>query len=183
MQPAIFLDRDGVINIDISITEEGEDTGREVTSVGDVKIYPEVREFLKTATKNGYKIIVVTNQSKVGRGLITMEELHNINRTVNELSGNHIHSFYVCPHRKEEGCNCRKPNTGMITEAAKDHSVDLGKSWIVGDKIIDIKAGKDAGIRTILLKTGYGGRDGRYNIKPDYVAENLRAAGKIIFGN
>lgn len=183
MQPAIFLDRDGVINVDISITEGGKETGREVMSVHDLRIYPEAKEFLKTASENGYKIIVVTNQSKVGRGLITMEELHNINRTVNVLSGNHIHSFYVCPHRREEGCNCRKPNTGMITEAAKDHSIDIEKSWIVGDKTIDIKAGKDAGLRTILLKTGYAGRDRKYDIRPDYVVENLRAAGKIIFGN
>lgn len=177
MNPAIFLDRDGVINEDISV-----ETGREVTSTKDVKIYTEAKSFLKIAKEKGYKIIVVTNQSKVGRGLITIEELENIHKFINESSGRHIHAFYYCPHKRDDGCKCRKPNTGMIEKAAREHSIDLKNSWMVGDKTIDIKAGENMGLKTILVKTGYGGSDKTIDAKPDYVVKHLGEAVKIIFG-
>lgn len=178
MNRAIFLDRDGVINEDVSVNSD-----EEVSSVNQITIYPEVNEFLQTASKKGYKIIVVTNQSKVGRGIITIEELKKINDFIHELTGKHIHQFYFCPHKREDNCECRKPNIGMIKEAAKDHSIDLKNSWMIGDKTIDIKAGKNARMKTILVKTGYGGRDNEYNVKPGYIVENLTEAGKIIFNS
>lgn len=178
MQPAIFLDRDGVINEDISVKSDDE-----VTSLEKVKLYPCVNRFLETAKRNGYKIIVVTNQSKVGRGLITLEELNAINYFVHKSTGSHIHKFYFCPHTKEENCACRKPKNGMIMQAAREHSIDLKSSWMIGDKTIDVKAGQDSGMKTILVKTGYGGKDNTCEVKPDYIADNLEEAGKIIFSS
>lgn len=182
MQPAIFLDRDGVIVVDKNLYEIGK-PGKEITSVKDVELYPEVKNFLELASKKGYKIIVVTNQSKISRGLITLEELDRINELVNDLCGNKIDAFYFCPHTEEENCNCKKPKIGMIKEAEKEHSIDLKKSWMIGDKTRDIKAGADAGVKTILVKTGYAGRDKKYDSEPDFVAENLEEAGKIIFSS
>ena len=179
--PAIFLDRDGVINKDDTSKDLGGGYGKEVLSKDDVEIYPEAHEFLEKAHKRGYKILVVTNQSKVNRGLITVDGLHEIHKHINGLLGGRIHSFYFCPHTKHETCDCRKPNTGMMKTAMKEHSIDLARSWLIGDKTGDIKAGNDMGVKTILVRTGYGGRDAKHAAKPDYVVGNLKEAGEIIF--
>lgn len=181
MQPAIFLDRDGVICVDKDLYEIGM-LGKGILSIKDVEIYPEAKNFLETAEQNGYKIIVVTDQSKVGRGILTIEELHKINDFINKSTGGHIHVFYVCVHQKEDNCDCKKPKIGMINKALKEHPIDLKKSWMIGDKTRDIKFGENAGLKTILVKTGYAGRDKKYDAKPDYIVENLREAAKIIFG-
>lgn len=182
LTPAIFLDRDGVINKDPSNADTmGTEDCKEVLSVDDIELYPEVHDFLEKAHSNGYKILVITNQSKVNRGLITVSGLHDIHNHINKLLRDKIHAFYFCPHTKSEVCDCRKPNTGMMKAAMKDHSIDMSKSWLIGDKTGDIKAGNDMGIKTILVKTGYGGSDNKHEAEPDYVAENLREAGKIIF--
>lgn len=179
MERAIFLDRDGVINSNED--SSGKNLVREIITKDDIKIYPWTEKFLRTAKEKGYKLIVVTNQSKVGRGVITLEELHKINELIHNITGKHIHRFYFCPHKKEDNCDCKKPKIGMIKQAAKEHSIDLKNSWMIGDNTSDIKAGREAGMKTILVNTGYGGRDGQYDVKPDYVAENLGEAGKIIF--
>lgn len=181
LTPAIFLDRDGVINEDDTAFEHTGVYGKEVLSKDDVRIYPEVEGFLEKARGMGYKILVVTNQSKINRGLITVDGLHEIHGHINKLLKGRIHSFYFCPHTRHEVCDCRKPNTGMMRAAMKEHSIDLSRSWLIGDKTGDIKAGNDMGVKTILVKTGYGGRDGKHDAKPDYVAKNLTEAGKIIF--
>jgi histidinol-phosphate phosphatase family protein len=178
---AIFLDRDGVINSNED--PSGKELVKEIIAKDDIKIYSGVENFLKTAKEKEFKLIVVTNQSKVGRGVITLEELHEINNLIHNLTGKHIHQFYFCPHKKEDGCDCKKPKIGMIKQAAEEHSIDLKNSWMIGDNTIDIKTGRDAGMKTILVRTGYGGRDNQFDVKPDYIAENLEEAGKIIFSS
>lgn len=179
MQPAIFLDRDGVINSNED--SSGKNLVKEIIHKSDIKVYPFVENFLRESKERGYKLIVVTNQSKVGRGVINIQELREINELVHNLTGKHIHQFYFCPHKREDNCDCKKPKIGMMKQAAKEHSIDLKKSWMIGDNTSDIKAGKDAGMKTILVRTGYGGRDRQYDVKPNYIAENLGEAGKIIF--
>jgi len=151
MQPALFLDRDGVI---IANRENY------VRSWSDVSIYPEAIKALAKISSSKFKIIMITNQSVVGRGLISQETALGINdRLVMELqnSGCRIDDIFMCPHAPQELCNCRKPEPGLILEAASKHAIELSKSVLIGDALSDIIAGQRAGItNTILVRTGRG---------------------------
>jgi D-glycero-D-manno-heptose 1,7-bisphosphate phosphatase len=147
----IFLDRDGVII---------ENRTNYVRSWDDVYIYPQALAALIKISKFPQKIIIVTNQSAVGRGIVSYETADAINRRlvakINK-SGGRIDGVYICPHRPDEGCNCRKPHPGLIQQAAIEHSLDLRRSMMIGDAITDLKAGLAAGIQiVVLVKTGRG---------------------------
>ena len=112
------------------------------------------------AQLHGYKVVIVTNQSAVGRGLVSLEVAHEINnqliRLIKENKGQ-IDGVYMCPHAPDEQCNCRKPNPGLLLQAAEELSLDLPQSWMIGDAWSDLLAGKAAGVRGVaLLKTGRG---------------------------
>jgi D-glycero-D-manno-heptose 1,7-bisphosphate phosphatase len=144
MPKAVFIDRDGVIN---QKPREGE----YITSWGDFHILPGVAEAIALLKKAGYAVIVVTNQRCVAKGLITIPELEEIHACMRECLarlGATLDGIYYCPHDYQSQCKCRKPDPGMLLEAAHALGLDLGSSWMVGDSDIDIQAGKNAGCKT-----------------------------------
>ena len=177
---AVFLDRDGTINKNEDVLDLRK----------HLRLLPRSAAAIKALNKLGFLVIVVTNQAVVARGLLKRKEIHEIHKLFLErLSkrGATIHSVYYCPHHPEAvigryrvACECRKPNIGMIMQATKRFHIDLGKSFMIGDATGDVLAGKRAGLTTILVKTGLGGKDGRFKAKPDYVAEDLEDAVTII---
>ena len=144
---AVFLDRDGTINVD----------KRYPHKIEDLEIIPGAIEGLKILQKSGYSLIIVTNQSGIGRGRYTEQDYFDfrdcLHRTLLK-EGIEITAEYFCPHPPNEDCNCRKPKTGMLEKAAKDFALDLSECWMIGDRYTDILAGKKAGCRTIFVLTG-----------------------------
>ena len=151
MQPAIFLDRDGVII---------ENNPHYVLSWKDVIFLPDSLQALAKIAKSVYRIIIVSNQSAVGQGLITLDEVWNIqNQIIQEINiaGGRIDQTYFCPHTIKDHCLCRKPLPRMILTAAQDFQIDLQASFLIGDALSDLEAGKAAGIsQTYLVRTGRG---------------------------
>lgn len=150
-QPAIFLDRDGVII---------ENCDNYVRSWADVEIFPQALEALAAVHDSPYRIILVTNQSAIGRGHITHEIAAAINNRLLALLGDagcRVDAVYMCPHGPDDGCDCRKPLPGLLLRAAAELDIDLGRSVMIGDALSDIQAGQAAGVRqAILLRTGRG---------------------------
>ena len=151
MFPAIFLDRDGVL------IENKSDYVRDWTQVN---IFPEAIHALSHAALNTYKIVIVTNQSAVGRGLMSLEVANAINKQLVQLihlRGGQMDAVYLCPHKPEDECPCRKPKPGLLLQAASELALDLKRSWMIGDAWSDVQAGQAAGVRqAILLRTGRG---------------------------
>jgi histidinol-phosphate phosphatase family protein len=168
-KPAIFLDRDGVLikEKDFLISEE------------DIEFFPETFESLRSLNSDFLKI-VVSNQSGIARGYFTSKDVDKLNNSLSRNladNGILIDAWYFCPHGPEDDCNCRKPRSGMILEAAEKMNIDLSRSWIIGDKTSDIEAGKVSGMKTILVKTGYAGAEpGARNVHPDFTAAGIREA-------
>ena len=151
MKPALFLDRDGVI-ID--------NRHNYVRSWSDVTIYPQALKALEVIGSSQYMIFIITNQSAVGRGIISQAAAHAINEQlvkVIEESGGRIDEVFMCPHAPQDNCLCRKPQPGLILEAASKHPVNLSKSILIGDALSDIMAGQEAGVaQNVLVLTGRG---------------------------
>ena len=156
MEKVIFLDRDGTLNEEVNYLHRKE----------DLVFLPGVPEALKAFKDQGYRLVVVTNQAGVARGYYTEDDVKELHRYMNELlagQGVKIDAFYYCPHHPEHGigkykvrCHCRKPETGMFEMAEQDCAVDKASSWMIGDKLIDMEAGRNYGVRTVLVGTGYG---------------------------
>ncbi len=148
---ALFLDRDGVII---------ENRSDYVRSWQDVAFCPGSLAALAEIARSPYQIVMVTNQSAVGRGIISLPDAEQLNRRilgVIEESGGRIDAVYMCPHAPWEGCDCRKPKPGMLLQAAAQLSIDLGSSIMIGDVLEDLQAGQAAGVgRRILVLTGRG---------------------------
>ena len=147
---AVFLDRDGVII---------ENRAAYVTSWADVEFLPTAFEALRRLSRSAHRVVLVTNQSAVGRGLLTLEEAVALNRRVIaeiEAHGGRVDAWYLCPHRPEQRCACRKPAPGMLRRAQQDLALDLAQSYLVGDAIADVEAARAAGARGILVLTGRG---------------------------
>ena len=144
---ALFLDRDGVVNKRI--------VGGYVTRWGLFEMLPGIIPFLQEASSEGYMTVLVTNQRGIARGLMTEGDLQLIhdrmNRELRESGGVEFDAIYYCPHGIDEGCDCRKPRPGMILRAAVDLNIELADSWMIGDSPSDIEAGKNGGVRTILV--------------------------------
>ena len=168
MNRAVFLDRDGVINRKAR-------TGEYITRWDDVEFLPGVPEAIVLLRRAGFRVIVITNQRCVAKGLITIPELESLHgRMVAELgkTGANIDAVYYCPHEKQPTCRCRKPAPGLLLDAARDHHIDLVTSWMIGDSGIDIEAGKNAGCKTARL--AYSGESNNGN--PDVIAPSLLSA-------
>lgn len=147
MNRAAFLDRDGVIN---RKAPEGE----YITRWEDLQILPGVAEAITSLNRAGFRVIVVSNQRCVAKGLITISELEILHarlRGVLASAGAVIDAIYYCPHEKEPACRCRKPAPGMLFDAARDHELDLSVSWMIGDSEADMQAGRTAGCKTALV--------------------------------
>lgn len=151
MHPAIFLDRDGVLI---------ENNPYYVRSWSDVKIYPEAIDALIRIDNSSYKVVIITNQSAVGRGLISYETAEDINKQlIAEIHsrGGQVDGIFMCHHSPEDDCTCRKPKPGLIFQAAKELKLDLKRSLMIGDALTDLIAGQEAGIPTnVLVLTGRG---------------------------
>ena len=182
MFPAIFLDRDGVL------IENRADYVREWSQV---KIIPEAIHALSRSAIKNYKIVIVTNQSAVGRGIISLGAANEINRRlVNVIQdhGGHVDGVYVCPHKPDDNCLCRKPKPGLLLQAAKELSLNLQRSWMIGDARSDMQAGQAAGVsQTILVKTGRGraqlSQFGPDRFSNNLIMENLAQALNAIIAN
>ncbi len=180
LRKAVFLDRDGTIN-------------REVTHLkvpDQVELLPGAAGAIRRLNLSGTLAVVVTNQPVVARGDVSLEVLAQIHARLESrlgVGGAFLNGLYLCPHHPDKGfpgevpelkgvCGCRKPQTGLIDEACRDLNINRRESWMVGDSTSDIEAGRRAGLRTILLRTGHGGADSKWAIRPDYIASDLAEA-------
>ena len=155
---AIFLDRDGVIN------ENSED---HVKSWDEFQFIPHAIRTIRELTETGLPIFVVTNQGAINRGMMSVDDLNDIHtRMLAAITegGGKITKVYFCPHTPQEKCTCRKPEPGMLLQAAEEYNIDLSKSFMVGDAWTDMAAGREAGTYNILLLTGRG----RWNVAPSW---------------
>jgi D,D-heptose 1,7-bisphosphate phosphatase len=164
--------------------------GEYVRHPKDLRLLPGAGAAIRAMNRMGYLVVVITNQGAIAKGNMTkehVERLHGILIRRLGQKGAKIDAIYYCPHHpqgkvKEHAflCRCRKPNPGMILDAIKKFRIDRKKSFLIGDATGDILAGKRAKLKTILVKTGYGGRDGKHEARPDATAKNLGAAVKIL---
>ena len=168
-RPAVFLDRDGVL-----VTEKSY-----VTSIKELDIFSYTAGCIQQIHQKGYYAIVITNQSGVARGLFTEEQLKNMNEYLIAQTG--IDAVYYCPHHPKglvdsyrKKCFCRKPHTALFETACNTFSIDMYRSYMVGDRASDIIAGKNVGVKTILLESGYGTAGLEKDVVPDYVCDDLR---------
>ena len=184
-QRAIFIDRDGTINVSKGF----------ISKADDLELIPGSIEAIKAINKSGALAIVITNQPVIARGECSFEELHNIHNKLKTLLGEKgafVDDIFYCPHHTDKGfegevpelkfdCECRKPKTGMIDEAVKKYNIDLSKSYMVGDSTMDLETARNAGIKSVLVDTGFAGNDGKYDRSCDIEAKNLfDAVEKII---
>jgi|TARA_B110000263_G_C15283322_1_gene499481 D-glycero-D-manno-heptose 1,7-bisphosphate phosphatase len=147
---AVFLDRDGVINRNLN---------KYVLSIESVQLIPRSLQAIANLAKSEYAVVIVTNQSAIGRGLITEEIAQNINSFILEKiqsANGIIDGIYLCPHHPKIHCVCRKPNPGMLIQAAAELNLDLENSWLIGDAITDIQASIAANVKPIMVGTGRG---------------------------
>jgi D-glycero-D-manno-heptose 1,7-bisphosphate phosphatase len=168
MRGAVFLDRDGTINEEVSYLDDPD----------RLYLIPGAAEAIRLLNEASVLVIVVSNQSGVGRGYFsaaTAEAIHQ--RLANRLAsrGAHFNAVYYCPHHPGEECDCRKPKAGMLEQAAREHGIDLQRAYIVGDKVSDLEAGRRVGCRTVLVLTGYGeqAREAFSDFQPDHIATDL----------
>ncbi len=166
---AVFLDRDGTIIEDVNY----------LSKLEDIKLLPHAKDGLKALKECGYKLIVVSNQSGVGRGYFTKEFVEKTHKVLNSMLDNMIDAFYFCPHTPNDNCSCRKPKTGMIDEAIKHFNINKKRSYVVGDKESDIELGKNANITPLLVTSGYGSIT-KQNTKAKKVFDNLYEVAKWI---
>lgn len=182
---AVFLDRDGVLNIERGL----------ISRPQDLELAPGVASAIRRLNDSAYRVICITNQPVVARGDATFAELDRIHARLDTLlgrEGGYLDDLYFCPHHPDRGfagevadlkivCDCRKPSTGLVDLAARDHHIALAASWMIGDRTSDIEMARRAGMRSIVVRSGHGGRDGQFAVEPDYVADDLAAAVDQIF--
>jgi len=171
----VFLDRDG------TVIEE-----REYLSDPDgVVLLPDAAAGLTQLAAAGKKLVILTNQSGIGRGYFTQKQSDAVQAKTLQLLKNEgvaIDGIYCCPHSPNTPCDCRKPNTGMARSAAQDLGLDLNRCAMIGDKAIDIAMGENIGAVTILVQTGYG-KEELAKCKPDFVATSLLDAARFLLGS
>ena len=168
---AVFIDRDGTLVEEVNF----------LSRVQDLELFSYTDEAINLLKDRGYLVIIVTNQSGIGRGIYTESDMHAVHEEIQRRLTGKIDGFYFCPHLPDEGCRCRKPNLGMIEDAQADFEIDLENSWFVGDKDLDVETGLNAGIRTAMVLTGYGAEHSRYlNRQPDIVVSDLWEAARSI---
>jgi D-glycero-D-manno-heptose 1,7-bisphosphate phosphatase len=167
--PAVFVDRDGTIMEDVSYCSDPK----------QVRIFPGIPEALQRLKSNGFKLIIITNQSGIGRGFFTIEQYRAVEAEMfRQLGDGLIDASYFCPDVPGQRSSYRKPAPGMILQAAREHRIDLARSFFIGDKEIDAECGRNAGVRTIRVQTG--AEDDLTASVADWVASDFAAAAKII---
>ncbi len=170
----VFLDRDGTINVDPGYLSDPE----------KVKLFDGAAEAIETFNSLGMRVIIVSNQSGIGRGYFTEEALRAVNDRLTELleeGGAFVDALYFCPHRPDEGCGCRKPATGMVSDAASEFFLDMEKSYVVGDKASDMELARNIKAVSVLVTTGLGAKTkDELTIAPDHIAADLLSAARWI---
>lgn len=182
MSRAAFLDRDGVIN-------RKPPEGQYVTRWDEVHFLPGVAPAIALLNQAGFRVIVVSNQRCVAKGLITSADLEALHQRMCDAlagAGATVDGAYYCPHEKEPACDCRKPAAGMLFEAARTHEIDLKASWMIGDSKIDVEAGRKAGCQTAQLLSADGAADGNADVVApsllDVIYQILRREGTLANG-
>lgn len=178
LKPAVFLDRDGTINEQLGY----------INHISRFVLLPGVGAAIAKLNAAGVTVVVVSNQSGVARGYFPEElvyEVHLKMESLLDMDHAKLDGVYFCPHHPDaeleeyrQACDCRKPTTGLIKQAADELGIDLSRSYIVGDRVSDIKTGRKAKLGSVLVLTGYGRGDLEYilphsDVEPDFIAENL----------
>ena len=185
-QKCIFLDRDGTINRFVGFLRKP----------GEIELLPGVAEAIRRINESEYLAVCITNQPVVARGEVTFEELDTINNKMHTLLGNegaYLDGLVFCPHHPDKGfdgeikelkfdCDCRKPKTGLVKKAAERFNIDVSNSFVIGDTYADVLTGKNAGAKTVLLRSGAEDKFEKYKCDPDFTAEDLLEAINIILG-
>ncbi|MFH2020853.1 MAG: D-glycero-beta-D-manno-heptose 1,7-bisphosphate 7-phosphatase [archaeon] len=167
MNKAVFLDRDGVINIDKDY----------VYKIKDLRLIPGAGNAIKKLQDRGYILIIITNQSGIGRGYYSESQYLFLKDSLHKRLARYgvkISAEYYCPHLPEKNCRCRKPGTLNIEKAIEKFDIDVKKSYFIGDKTSDILAGKNSGLKTILVKTGKAGKDSLHEVQPDFTCDSIK---------
>ena len=181
MKRAVFIDRDGTINVEKEYLYRAE----------EFEFIPGAAKAIRLLNEAGFLVIVVSNQSGVARGYYTEEDVHLLHRQIAsqlEQAGSRVDAWFYCPHHPAGRgsyalpCRCRKPQPGMLLEAAGRFDIDLESSIMIGDKLVDVEAGRAAGCRTLLVRTGYG-REEEHGLPAGIeVFDDLLAAAEHIAG-
>lgn len=184
-RPAVFLDRDGTLNVDVGYLH----------AIEQLDLFPWTADALRLLRRAGFALVVVTNQSGIAQGLIAegfVEQAHEEMERRLAPVGAGLDGYYFCPHHPRgsvekfrRDCRCRKPNPGMIEDAARDLGIDPARSWVIGDKWLDIDLGHAVGARSILVRTGWGAEQERRRPEGqqvDAICDNLIAAVAVILG-
>jgi len=181
MNKAVFLDRDGTLNEEVGY----------VNHLDRFILLPKVGEAIRLLNQQGFKVVVITNQSGVARGYFPESLIHRVHRRMEDLlrmDGAHLDGIYYCPHHPDVGsppyrqkCRCRKPDTGLVEKAARELEIDCSKSYVIGDRGMDLEFARQIGAKGILVLTGYGKGEWEYfrdewKVKPDHVASDLYEA-------
>lgn len=170
-RPAVFIDRDGTLVEEVNF----------LSRVEDLELFEYTDEAIRCLKEAGFLVIVITNQSGIGREIFDEADMNAIHRQIQAELSVPLDGFYFCPHLPDENCTCRKPGLGMIEAAQDDFDIHLESSWMIGDKKIDIETGFNAGIGTALVLTGYGRTVvDSLERKPDIIAGDLLEAVKSI---
>jgi D-glycero-D-manno-heptose 1,7-bisphosphate phosphatase len=169
LSPAVFIDRDGTLMQDCDYCSQAK----------DVRIFPGVVKALSRLKSQGYKLIIITNQSGIGRGLFTLNQYRAVEAEVlRQIGDGLIDATYFCPDAPGQDSDCRKPAAGMVAKASRDHQIDLSRSFFIGDKEVDVECAHNAGVRAIRVQTG-----SQYNMtttRADWIANDVPAAVEII---
>jgi D-glycero-D-manno-heptose 1,7-bisphosphate phosphatase len=169
MSPAVFIDRDGTIIEDAKYCSHPK----------QVKLFPGALEALRRLKSKGFKLIIVTNQSGIGRGFFTIDQYRSVESELSRQLGHGlIDATYFCPDIPGRHSSHRKPSPGMLLQATQEHQIDLARSFFIGDKEIDVECGRNAGVRTIRVQTGFD--QDVSDSTADWTAKDLPAAAQII---
>ena len=185
MRRAVFIDRDGTISEEVGY----------INHPARFRVFPFAAAAVKHLNENGWLAIVVTNQAGVARGYFSEDMIQTVHAEMTkelESSGARLDAVYYCAHHPSVGeppyrfdCDCRKPKPGLILRAAKDFDIDLAESWMAGDRYSDVELARNAGVKSMLVMSGYGRGEwehqrGSWTEQPDLVAENLLEAVRVI---
>jgi len=171
---AVFIDRDETINRDVPYCRRTE----------DFELLPTVGTGIRLLNQGGFKVVVITNQSGVGRGYFTEEMLEKIHRKMaDELAkyGASIDAIYYCPHRPDENCECRKPKPKLAYQAIEDLHIDAQQSYVIGDRLMDVELAGNIGSKSVMIPTEFGRHELKeYNVSPHYIASDFESAARWI---
>ncbi len=168
----MLIDRDGTINVEKDY----------LSDPGQLELIPGAASAIRNLNTAGFGVVVITNQSGIGRGYFTLERLGEVHARLAEMladEGASVKGIYICPHGPDDNCTCRKPLPGMVEQAVAEHGFDSGTAFVIGDKEVDVELGRTVGATTFLVRTGYG-RKYEAATKADHVVDDLTAAVSVI---